>query len=93
MKLSNSPAKAGPMSAAIAVGLTCVPRLDLDYFESQSDSSRLNQRLPGYKYRNIHCPGEFFLVKREKTTATRNGPHAFCLESLYSLYKRLKHLF
>ena len=34
MKLSNSRA------------ITCVPRLDLDYFESQSDSSRLNQRLP-----------------------------------------------
>ena len=47
MKLSNRPAKAGPMSATIALGLTCVPRLDLDHFESQSDSSRLNQRLPG----------------------------------------------
>ena len=45
VKLSNNRAKAGPMSAAIAVGLTCVPRLDLDHFESQSDSSRLNQRL------------------------------------------------
>ena len=58
VKLSNSPAKAGPMSGAqpmseasalavaIALGLACVPRLDLDYFESQADSSRLNQRLP-----------------------------------------------
>jgi len=50
MKLSNSRAKAGPMSEAIALGLTCVPRLDLDHFESQSDSSRLNQRLPGGIY-------------------------------------------
>jgi len=33
VKLSNSGA------------ITCVPRLDLDYFESQSDSLRLNQRL------------------------------------------------
>ena len=47
VKLSNSPAKAGPMSAAIALGLTCVPRLELDHFESQPDSSRLNPRLPG----------------------------------------------
>ena len=54
MKLSNSSAKAAPMSEAIAspkarlllVGLTCVPRLDLDHFESQSDSPRLDQRLP-----------------------------------------------
>ena len=45
MKLSNSWAKAGPMSGASDVGLACVPRLDLDYFESQSDSPRLNQRL------------------------------------------------
>ena len=56
--LGNSYAKAGPMSGAqpmseasalavaIALGLACVPRLDLDYFESQADSSRLNQRLP-----------------------------------------------
>ncbi len=35
-KLSNSGAN------------TCVPRLDLDHFESQSDSPRLNQRLPGH---------------------------------------------
>jgi len=46
VKLSNSPAKAGPMSAAIALGLTCVPRLELDHFESQPDSPRINQRLP-----------------------------------------------
>ncbi len=45
-KLSNSGAKAGPMSVAIALGLTCVPRLELDNFESQSESPRLNQRLP-----------------------------------------------
>ena len=60
VKLSDSWAKAGPMSGAqpmseasalavaIALGLTCVPRLDLDYFESQADSPRFNQRLPGY---------------------------------------------
>jgi hypothetical protein len=63
VKLSNSPAKAGPMSgaqpmseasalaAAIALGLTCVPRLELDgpthrHFESQHDSPGINQRLP-----------------------------------------------
>jgi hypothetical protein len=45
VKLSNSPAKAGPMSAVIALGLTCVPRLELDNFESQHDSPRINQRL------------------------------------------------
>jgi hypothetical protein len=45
VKLSNSPAKAGPMSAASAVGLTCVPRLEYDHFESQPDSLRINQRL------------------------------------------------
>ncbi len=44
VKLSNSRAKAGPMSEANALGLACVPRLDLDYFESQADSPRLNQR-------------------------------------------------
>ena len=64
VKLSNSPAKAGPMSgaqpmseasalaAAIALGLTYVPRLKLDGpthrdFESQPDSPRINQRFPG----------------------------------------------
>ena len=74
VKLSNSPAKAGPMSGAqpmseasalaaaialgragpmseaIALGLTRVPRLELDgptfrRFESQHDSPRINQRL------------------------------------------------
>jgi hypothetical protein len=45
VKLSNSLAKAGPMSAAIALGLTCVPRLELDHFESQHDSPKINQRL------------------------------------------------
>jgi hypothetical protein len=44
-KLSKSCAKAGPMSEAIALGLTRVPRLDLDHFASQYDSPRLNQRL------------------------------------------------
>jgi hypothetical protein len=44
VKLSNSSAKAGPMSEASALGLACVPRLDLDYFESQADSPRFNQR-------------------------------------------------
>ncbi len=34
VKLSNSPA------------ITCVPRLELDHFESQPDSPRINQRLP-----------------------------------------------
>jgi hypothetical protein len=58
VKLSNSWAKAGPMSGAqpvsaanalaeaSAVGLACVPRLDLDYLESQADSPRLDQKLP-----------------------------------------------
>jgi len=35
-KLSNSGA------------ITCVPRLDLDYFASQSDSPRLNRRFPRF---------------------------------------------
>jgi len=34
VKLSNSPA------------ITCVPRLELDHFESQPDSPRINQRFP-----------------------------------------------
>ncbi len=46
MKLSNSCAKAGPMSEASALGLTCVPRLEPGHFESQPDSPRINQRLP-----------------------------------------------
>jgi len=50
VKLSNSLAKVGPMSEASALGLTCVPRLELDaptfrHFESQPDSPRINQRL------------------------------------------------
>ena len=45
-KLGNRPAKAGPMSGAIALGLTCVPRLDLNHFVSQYDSPRLNHRFP-----------------------------------------------
>ena len=55
VKLSNSPAKAGPMSAASALGLTGVPRLELNgptlrHFESQPDSPRIKQRLPSAKY-------------------------------------------
>ena len=38
------------MSEAIALGLTCVPRLDLDHFASQFDSPRLNQRLPNVEH-------------------------------------------
>jgi len=34
VKLSNSRA------------ITCVPRLELDHFESQPDSPRINQRFP-----------------------------------------------
>ena len=34
VKLSNRPA------------ITCVPRLELDHFESQPDSPRINQRFP-----------------------------------------------
>jgi hypothetical protein len=34
VKLSNSPA------------ITCVPRLELDHFDSQPDSPRINQRFP-----------------------------------------------
>jgi hypothetical protein len=54
VKLSNSPAKAGPMSTANALGLTYVPRLELDgpalrHFDSQPDSLRINQRLPNLK--------------------------------------------
>jgi hypothetical protein len=59
VKLSNSPAKAGPMSGvqpmsrANALGLTFVPRLELDgpalrHFDSQLDSLRINPRLPGF---------------------------------------------
>jgi hypothetical protein len=35
-----------PMSRANALGLTFVPRLELDYFDSQLDSLRINQRFP-----------------------------------------------
>jgi hypothetical protein len=45
-KLSNSLAKAGPMSEANALGLTCVPRLDLNYFASQYGLLRLDQKVP-----------------------------------------------
>ncbi|MFA9421884.1 MAG: hypothetical protein ACERLB_17195, partial [Gammaproteobacteria bacterium] len=43
--------KVGPMSAASALGLTCVPRLELNgpalrHFDSQLDSLRINQRFP-----------------------------------------------
>ncbi len=58
VKLSNSRAKAGPMSAAIALGLTCVPRLELNgptlrHFESQPDSLRINQRLHKFELLNV----------------------------------------
>ncbi len=39
VKLSNSPA------------IACVPRLELDHFESQPDSLRINQRFPSNKSR------------------------------------------
>ena len=51
-KLGNNSAKAGPMSEAIALGLTCVPRLDLDHFVSQYDSPRLNLRFPNSLAKN-----------------------------------------
>jgi hypothetical protein len=62
VKLSNSPAKAGPMSAASALGLTCVPRLELNgptlrHFESQHESLRINQRFPSIiknRFANFH---------------------------------------
>ena len=41
VKLSNSPA------------ITCVPRLELDLFESQPDSPRINQRL--LRLKNSGC--------------------------------------
>ena len=56
MHLTNSVAKAGPMSGAqpmsaasvvaeaSALGLGCVTCLDLAYFESQADLFRINQR-------------------------------------------------
>jgi hypothetical protein len=53
VKLSNSPAKAGPMSVANALGLTRVPRLELGHFESQPDSPRINQRL--LRLKNSGC--------------------------------------
>ena len=43
---SISPAKAGPMSEANAVGLAKFHNAEIDCFESQSDSPRLDQRLP-----------------------------------------------
>lgn len=44
MKLTNSSAKAGPVSEASAVGLACVSCLALAHFESQAYLSRINQR-------------------------------------------------
>ena len=44
IKLSNSPAKAGPMSEANVLGLAGVSCLDLGHFESQASLSRINQR-------------------------------------------------
>jgi hypothetical protein len=60
VKPGNSRAKAGPMSGASALGLACVPRLDLDYFESKSVSPRLNYRLP---WQEISSP---FMLRRRK---------------------------
>ncbi len=40
VKLSNSPA------------ITCVPRLELDHFDSQPDSPRINQRFLNWLYFN-----------------------------------------
>ena len=59
VKLSNSPAKAGPMSVANALGLTCVPRLELDgptfrHFESQPNPLRIDQRLPEKLFLDFH---------------------------------------
>jgi len=42
VKLSNSPA------------ITCVPRLELDHFESQPDSLRINQRFPNLYHHKIN---------------------------------------
>ena len=41
VKLSNSPA------------ITCVPRLELDHFESQPDSPRINQRFSNLYHHKI----------------------------------------
>jgi hypothetical protein len=44
VKLTNSGAKAGPMSGASVVGLGFISRFDLAHFKSQADISRINQR-------------------------------------------------
>jgi predicted secreted hydrolase len=46
--LGNRLAKAGPMSVAIALGLTCDCRLDLAYFSCAAERLRINQRPPSY---------------------------------------------
>jgi len=62
MKLSNSDAKAGPISEEIALGLTYVPLLDFDHFESQADSPRLNQRLPSNPEQGLFCVFAFVMT-------------------------------
>ena len=58
VKLTNSGAKAGPMSKASVVGLSCISRLD-PHFDSQADTFRINQRCPGSCFtENIVMPGE-----------------------------------
>jgi len=46
----NSQARAGPISVAVALGLACVARLDLDCFDARPDSPGPVQRFPDYKY-------------------------------------------
>ncbi len=69
--LGNSRAKAGPMSAASAVGLTCVSRLELNgptlrHFELQPESLRINQKLPGYRKVGIRAPDLRLLPDRRQ---------------------------
>jgi hypothetical protein len=53
VKLSNSPA------------ITCVPRLELDHFESQHDSSRINQRLLRFSTVTLEIKSDSFPVHRD----------------------------
>jgi hypothetical protein len=62
VKLSNSPAKAGPMSAASALGVTCVPRLELGHFHSQPESPEINQRIPGLFFNVTQVFWGFYLI-------------------------------
>ena len=56
VKLSNSPA------------ITCVPRLELDHFESQPDSPRINQRFPSMNAIPVRLVnfsiGDFLTIRR-----------------------------